>query len=141
MKNRSNLAIACIVLAFVALGCTSMMKGKGAAEPAVAKFHQQFSDKQFTQIYAESSNKFKSATTEQELVDLLDAIHRKLGTVKDAKSTSWKVNSTTDGTFVYMTYDTEFTEGKGDEQFVFEMDGDKAILAGYHINSNALITK
>jgi hypothetical protein len=118
-----------------------MMKGKGAAEAAVATFHQQFNDKQFTQIYAESNDKFKGATTEQELVELLDAVHRKLGTVKDAKSTGWRVNSTTDGTFVYATYDTEFTEAKGDEQFIFQMDGDKAILAGYHINSNALITK
>ena len=141
MKNKLNLTIACIVLAFVALGCTSMMKGKGAAEPAVAKFHQQFNDKQFTQIYAESSSKLKEITTEQELIELFDAIHRKLGTVKDAKATGWNVNSTPGGTFVNMTYDTEFTDGKGAEQFVFEMDGDKAILVSYHINSKELITK
>jgi hypothetical protein len=139
--NKTNLLLTGIIFLFLTLGCTSMMKGKGAAEPAVAKFHQQFNDKQFTEIYAQSGSKLKDVTTEQELLELFDAIHRKLGTVKDAKATSWNVNSTTGGTFVNVTYDTEFTDGKGAEQFVFELDGDKAILVSYHINSKELITK
>jgi hypothetical protein len=123
------------------LGCSTMMKGKNAAEPAVAKFHQQFNDKQFAAMYAESSQKMKDAATEQELTELLDAVHRKLGAVKDSKSTGWHVNTTTDGTFVTVTYDTTFTDGAGSEQFIFEMDGDKATLVNYHINSKELITK
>lgn len=141
MKNKLNLAIACIALAFAALGCGAMMKRKDAAEPAVAKFHQQLNDKQFAQIYAESGEKMKAVSTEQEMVEIFEAIHRKLGNVKNTTAGSFNVSSTTSGTFITITYETEFTEGKGSEQFVFELDGDKAILVGYHINSKELLIK
>lgn len=139
--NRGNLTIIGLAFLVLILGCSGMMKGKAAADPAVARFHQQLNDKQFSEIYAESSQRMKDAATEQELIDLLDAVNRKLGRVKDSKSTSWHVGSTTEGTFITVTYDTTFTDGKATEKFIFELDGDKGILVNYNINSNELITK
>jgi hypothetical protein len=117
-------------------------EGQGAAEPAVIKFHQQFNEKQFAQIYAESSDKMKEAASEKELVDLLEAVHRKLGTVKDAKSTSWYVNTTPLGTMVTLTYEIEFSQdAKGTEQFIYEVSGETATLVNYNINSPQLVTR
>jgi hypothetical protein len=42
---------------------------------------------------------------------------------------------------VTLPYNVEFTEGKGMEQFVFRISGDKAMLYNYNVNSPLLITK
>jgi hypothetical protein len=51
------------------------------------------------------------------------------------------VNATPTGTFVTLGYDVEFSEGKGQEQFAFKMNGNEARLVNYNINSPLLITK
>ncbi len=42
---------------------------------------------------------------------------------------------------VTLTYDVEYSEGKGTEQFIFQVRGDKALLFNYNVNSPLLITK
>ena len=42
---------------------------------------------------------------------------------------------------VTLNYDTDFSEGKGTEQFVFHVTGDKALLYSYNVNSPLLITR
>lgn len=51
------------------------------------------------------------------------------------------MNATPTGTMVSLAYDVQFTEGKGTEEFVFHIDGDKALLFNYHVSSPLLITK
>jgi hypothetical protein len=51
------------------------------------------------------------------------------------------VNATPTGKLVTLAYDVEFSEGKGTEQFVFHVSGDKAFLFNYNVNSPLLITK
>ena len=46
------------------------------------------------------------------LTEYLEAVHRKLGEVKDAKQVGWRVNATTAGTQVLLTYRTTFAEGR-----------------------------
>jgi hypothetical protein len=84
---------------------------------------------------------FKKATTEADFVALLEALRRKLGTVRQASPAGWKVNSTPMGTMVSLGYNVEFTEGKGTEQFVYHLREDKAVLINYNVNSPLLITK
>jgi hypothetical protein len=64
-----------------------------------------------------------------------------LGKTKSAEKRGWNVNYHTSGTFVTLTYKTSYVEGEADEQFVYRLEGTVALLAGYHINSNALIVK
>jgi len=45
------------------------------------------------------------------------------------------------GTMATVSYDVEFSEGKGTETFVFHVSGDKAMLYRYNVNSSLLITK
>ena len=72
---------------------------------------------------------------------MFEAVRRKLGTVKNSKETGWHVNATTGGAMVSLAYEVEFSEGKGTEQFVFTVTGDKALLFNYNVNSPLLITK
>jgi hypothetical protein len=110
------------------------------AEARVAHFRQQMTAQQFDQIYAEAADDLKKTTTDQAMIGLLAAVERKLGPVKNANRNSWSVNFNASGTSVTLKYKTEFEHGSGEESFVFRISGDKALLAGYHINSNELIT-
>ena len=40
---------------------------------------------------------------------------------------------------VTINYQAQYEKGAASEQFVFRIDGGKALLAGYNINSDALI--
>jgi hypothetical protein len=121
-------------------GC-SAQADLATAETEVAHFHQQLNEGVFSQIYADASEGLKKSAKEADFEKLLTSIHTKLGSVRQSKRTNWNVNFHTAGTFVTLVYDTEFERGKGTEQFVYLMSGKKAVLHGYHINSNDLVDK
>lgn len=130
-----------IALLLVAVSSCSLAKGKGIAEAAVVRFHDQFNAGKFHEIYSETDSEFKKATSEDEFVTLLEAVKRKLGTVGQTHPSGWGVNTTTMGTMATLTYNVDFSEGKGSEQFVFHISGNKATLYRYNVNSPLLITK
>lgn len=139
MRARPGLVL--VALLFGIGSACSLTKGKGIAEAAVVRFHDQFNAAQYHQIYEQADEGFKKSVSEDEFVALLEAVHRKLGTVKNAHSSGWGVNATPAGTMATLTYDTDFSEGKGNEQFVFHITGDKAGLYHYNVNSPLLITR
>ena len=133
--------LAFIAALIVVVNSCSLTKGKEIGEHAVVQFHNQFNAGQYHEIYAQSDEGFRKATTEADALALFEAVRRKLGTVKNSTQTRWHVNSTTGGTRVILAYDVEFSEGKGTEEFVFHINGDKALLFNYNVNSPLLITK
>jgi hypothetical protein len=139
VKNQ-NFTIFVAVLVVTASSC-SFTKGKSVAESAVAQFHNQYNSGEFHEIYNQADEGFRKSGNEASLIEYLEALRRKLGTVKNAKQTGWHVNATPAGTIVTLGYDVEFNEGKGTEQFVFRVSGDKALLYGYNVNSPLLITR
>src|SRR4051812_23206746 len=122
-------------------GCTAMLKGKQAGENAIAEFHRLYNEGKVADIYAASDSKFKNATTEKQFLDLIGAIQKKLGKVTESKNAGFNVNTFNLTTRVVLNQQTTFAEGSGTEVFTFEMNGDKALLVGYNINSNELILK
>lgn len=124
----------------VAAGGCSVGEEKGAAEQAVASFHEQLDSGRFDPIYDEVAPEFKKASSRKDFVALLDAVHRKLGAVKSAKLDSWRVNYGTGGGTVQLVYTTRYAAGPATEQFVYRA-GKPPKLLGYNINSNALITR
>lgn len=134
--RRSLFALLAVLLA----GC-SMSADVGLAEGQVAQFHQQLDAGQLQQIYAGASDRLRKATSEQDMQALLAAVHRKLGDVKSSVRGAWSVHAGVTGTFVSLSYRTHFSEGDATERFDYQLEGDKALLAGYHINSNTLIEK
>lgn len=133
--------MAALLLAGGSCSLTGFTKGKGAAEAAVAQFHNQYNAGQFHEIYAQTDEEFRKSASEADFVSLLESLRRKLGTVKQSEQVGWHVNATTTGTIVTVGYDVEFGEGKGREQFAFRVSGDKARLYNYNVNSPLLITK
>lgn len=130
------------LLALVAVLCgCSMSADSELAERAVPKFHEEMDTGHFAAIYDESADEMKKATTQQDFVALLDAIHRKLGNTKASDKTGWRVDYQTSGSFVTLGYKTTFDSGNADEQFVFRLQDKAALLVAYHINSTALILK
>jgi hypothetical protein len=113
----------------------------GIVDAAVTKFHNQLDAGKFDEMYDESDDAFKAAATKQKFVDLLSAIHRKLGSVKSAGRQGFFVNFGTVGERIRLTYSSQFENDHADEEFVFQVSGKSVRLVGYHINSDALITR
>lgn len=129
-----------IAIAFVLSGC-SASEDTAVAEAGVPKFHALLDAGNFDDIYEKSSDNLKQFGKRKDFVALLEAVHRKLGNTKSSEKQGWNINYQPAGTFVTLTYKTNYAEGEAAEQFVFVMQGKTALLAGYHINSNALIVK
>lgn len=125
-------------LTYLIAAC-SMSADTQLADQEVPKFHASLNDGGFDALYDAGANELKTAATKQDFVKLLEAVHRKLGNVEKTEKTGWNVNYDTRGTFVTLTYTTNFTRGSGSEQFVYRLEKNRALLVGYHINSNALI--
>jgi predicted small lipoprotein YifL len=133
---RKVLAIATVTI-LTACGST---KGKEAATTSVDTFHQQLDNSKFTEIYSAVTPAFKTSTKEADFTKLLQAVHRKLGTVKKSTQDGFNINMFNGVTRVVLTYKTDFEKGSAIETFTFVTSGDSATLQGYNINSPALIT-
>jgi hypothetical protein len=110
-----------------------------AAQRAAASFHAQLDAGRFTAIYAESSDEMKRTTSQQDLVRLLVAVHARLGRFKGGRTAGWNDSRTTSGRFVTLDYAATYETGAARENFVFRIDGGQAVLAGYHVDSKALV--
>ena|ERR1700693_834198 len=132
-----------LVVSFVSIFCLSC--GTHAdlqrADAAVANFHNQLDAGNFNQIYQDSGSALKGETSQQNFVDLLSAIHRKLGNVKSAERGGFFVNYGTSGEQIRLNYSTQFDDDKAGEDFVFQVSGNDIRLVGYHVTSNVLVTK
>jgi hypothetical protein len=133
---RTGLAI---VVACAALGGCSLSQDASAASSAVANFHRQLNAGQFDAIYAASSPTFKASTTELRFTALLAAVHRKLGALRSATVSGWRVNATTGGTFASLSVSSTFANGPAQETFEFQTIGGRQALQSYQINAEALI--
>jgi hypothetical protein len=136
-----QISVLALVLMLLSTGACSLLKGRETGERAVTRFHDQFNAEQYLDIYKQSDEGFRKATSESDMTALFSAVRRKLGTVKNTNQTRWNVNSTPAGTMVVLAYDTEFTEGKAQEQFVYYVSGNDAKLYRYDILSPLLVTK
>ena len=125
---------------FLLIGCGSS-KSKGTAEKAVVEFHHKLDNGDFGGIYAATHPDFKKASAEKDFVAVLAAVHRKLGNTVSADQAGWQINTINLQTNVMLSYKTQFADGDAVESFNYRIDGANALLLGYNINSQALITK
>jgi hypothetical protein len=128
-----------IVSIFILSAC-GLTKGKEVATKAVDTFHQQLNDSKFTEIYSAATPAFKTSAKEADFMKFIQAVHRKLGAYKTGTQSGWRTNATTSGTFVVLTYNSDFEQGSAVETFTFVVSGESATLQGYNVNSQALIT-
>jgi hypothetical protein len=128
------------LLAGASSGCGTT-QDLGAAGDAVTTFHTRLDGEDYTTIYAQADPILRNTSSQKDFLDLMTAIHRKLGKVTSASRQGFFVNFTTSGTRVRLNYSTKFTGGDAEEEFVWAKNGNDFALIGYHINSMALITK
>ena len=130
--------IAALGLAAVAAGCSPLQDTK-STDAAITDFHQKLNAMDFAGIYAASSAEMKGAETPARMVAIFAVVHRKLGNFQSGKDVGWNDNVNTSGHFLAVNYSAQYERGAATESFVYRIDGAQARLAGYHINSDALI--
>jgi hypothetical protein len=135
MKQFSVSLAAILLLA----GCSPAADTK-AAEEGVTAFHRTMDAGQYAPIYDGSAPDMKSAISRDDFVKLLTGLHSKLGSFQSGKTTGWNDNANTGGHYVTLSREAHFERGSGTEEFVFRIENGRAVLAGYHVNSNALVT-
>jgi len=140
MRAKLHAAVLFVSTAAIFSGCGATKDISGASD-AVTTFHARLDSGDYTTIYSQADQVFRNASKQQEFLEFMAAIHRKLGRVNSAKQERFFVNYTTSGTRVRLNYTTKFTGGDAEEEFVWAKSGNDYTLAGYHINSMALITK
>ncbi|MGY4398205.1 hypothetical protein ACVWZA_003409 [Sphingomonas sp. UYAg733] len=127
------------MMAPLSLMACSMADDLPATNKAIDRFHQMVDAGRFEQVYDGSSADLKGASSKADFIKLLDVVHRKLGPFKTGKTGGWNNNYSPAGHFLTIGYGANYARGTADEQFVYRIDDGKAKLAGYHVNSNALI--
>ncbi|HUL33142.1 MAG TPA: DUF4019 domain-containing protein [Candidatus Eisenbacteria bacterium] len=140
MKRASYLSLILLPLSLIFAGCGAKRDLKQADE-AVTGFHAQLNAGSFDQIYSDSDDLLKNAISQQKFVNLLDAVHRKLGSAESADRQGFFINYGTQGEMIRVTYATRYDGDQASEEFVFHNGRDGLRLVGYHINSDALITQ
>jgi hypothetical protein len=116
-------------------------ENKKAAEEAVVDFHQKLNSARFREIYDSSDTEFKKAISEPDAVAYFNAVNGKLGLAKNSELKSWRVNFSANRRLVALEYQTEFAQGQASEEFIWNVDGDRAKLFRYNINSPTLVVK
>ena len=139
-------ALRCVLVLLLAgiglTACGSSGKSIELAKGNVGIFHAQLDTEQYSAIYAATDAKFKAASTEPDFTKLLEAVHNKLGTVRDCSlrntGIAWFAGQ---GATVTLVYETKFTDGAASEQFVWHIKDGQATLYSYRVNSNDLVTR
>jgi hypothetical protein len=70
-------------------------------------------------------------------VAVLRSVHTKLGNVVRSDQTEFysrEQAGTNAGSYISMTYTTQFASGKATEKFNYRVDGNKVRLAGYNVS-------
>jgi hypothetical protein len=129
-----------ILVALLSLGACSFGADTKAAEDGVAAFHRAADAGQYAAIYDSSAADMKSSISREGFVQFLGGLHAKLGSFKTGKTTGWNDNANTSGHYVTLNREAQFERGPGTEEFVFRIESGRAVLAGYHVNSNVLVT-
>lgn len=121
------------------LGACGAQEAVNDANAEVARFHQQLDRADYETIWKNSGSAMQQSGPKDDFVKFLNAVHTKLGNVKESKSAGWNVNSNTGGSFVTLQENTTFEKGNGAETFIFSRDGDRLSLIGYQINSREMM--
>ena len=94
----------------------------------------------YAAIYNGSASDMKSSASQGDLIKLLTGLRSKLGNYRTGKTIGWTDNKGTGGHYVTLVRQAQFERGTAKEEFVFRIEKGRAVLAGYHVTSNALVT-
>lgn len=131
-----------LCLSVLLSGCQDLTQAPKDAEQLNTELHAAMTRGDLKNIYADADAELKALATEEKIVGLLAAIHKKLGDPVSSKQAGCNLNATTSGTYLRTECDTTFSKSAtGKEAIVWRKAGGKYRLAGYHINSDELISR
>jgi hypothetical protein len=128
-----------IVAAALALSACSIGKDVPVAEAAAVGFHQMLDVGKFADTWQNAAPELRAATPKDKWLALLDVVHRKLGKFRTAKTVGWNDNFNNGAHYIVLNQEAQYERGTAREEFVYRLNAGKAALAGYHVNSDALI--
>ena len=131
------LALATVLLALC--GCSAKADYQ-AAKTATDNFHQQMAAANYAAIYDVTNSGFRANTSRETLIGFLKRINRKLGPCGEASQQGFNVNYNTGGAFVTLSYSRKCAKAELEEQFVWQIEGGKALLFRYNADSPVLLT-
>jgi len=134
MKTKILLTMSALVL----MGC-SVSQDMASTKDEIPKFHAALDAEKFDDIITNATADLNPATNDGTFRKILEAIHKKLGKFKSSTPVGWNDNATTGGHFVTIAVKSIYERGAADENFVFRLQDKSAKLAGYHINSAAMM--
>jgi hypothetical protein len=123
-------------LALLAAGGCSAGQDVAAAAEEVERFHDEYNDRDFDDIYEDASREFTRSVSREDLTGLLERAHSSLGDVRDADRTGWNVSYNNGTGTVKLTYDTRFERGEAREEFEYILGDGGPRLLGYRIDEN-----
>ena len=131
--------LAALAATALAAAC-SVETDLSSTDAAIVAFHGQLDRAQFAQIYDATSPELKAVTNQTDWVNLLAAVHTKLGRFRTGRRVGWNDTRNTSGHYVSIGYQARYEKGPAMEEFLFRLEGARAVLAGYHVNAKALRT-
>lgn len=123
----------------IAVGCwyfsTHIYRDYRVCRSAAERFHAHLDRSEYDSIYVEASDDFRAAAPKDRAIAFLSTVHQKLGPVQGMAFLGFHVNTTVRGTLANQVFETKFSLGTGQEQFLWKMGGATPLLVGYHVNS------
>lgn len=130
-------ALGGLVLIGLVWSCgTHFYRDYGICRSAVDRFHQHLNRGEYESIYNEASEDFRAGATEADQTKVFQTVHEKMGIALKMKPLGFHVKaSTNNGVLADQVYETEFSLGRAEEQFVWRLKGNDALLVSYHAES------
>lgn len=127
-----------VILIVVGVACSETFNTE-PSENKVSQFHQYLTQRQFKNIYAMATEGFMEPDSREEMDAYFNGVREKLGAFKGAKLQDWRINYTTSGKIISLTYASRYERGAATENFVFHESDDKPRLHSYNVNSRVFI--
>ncbi len=135
-----SLAVTAAVLVYMMWQCQSALNlGSESADQAVRRFHDHLNRGEFDQICGEGDGVFSQGEKHDELVHVLEQVHRKLGSAEGSRRVNLHANVGTGGTFVTAQFITHFEMAPATETFTWRKGWDTLKLYGYNVQSDAFL--
>jgi hypothetical protein len=132
---RFLLASVAILVCASCSGFRTVKTGKAA----ISHFHEQFNAGLSDDIYRDASQEYQGSATAELHRKIIEGVREKMGSAGQFEVTNWRVDFLTGGRLVALQCKTTFANGEATESFQWRIEGTKAMLLGWHINSPLLI--
>jgi|GEM_PF-1214529 len=140
---KKGLIILLLIVAVAGLGIWKLVgafqKGGALGDAAITHFHEQFNANSFAEMYNEGSKVLHDTGPAQDFTSTLKLIRGKLGAYQGGGREGINMNNSNGDKTITLTCKSAFENGPGTETFLFDYNGDKPLLSGYHVESAALL--